>query len=182
MEDSGIIELYWQRDENAINESDNKYGPYCSTIARNIIHSEEDTEECVNDTWMRAWNAMPPERPNRLAVFFGRITRNLAIDRYRREKSQKYGGGQVKLCLDELTECVGDGSSMDDRIALRELINTFLHELPEKNCEIFLCRYWYMMPVNVIAKRCGMTEGAVKMTLSRVRSRMKEYFEKEGII
>ncbi len=182
MEDSGIIELYWKRDESAISESDTKYGPYCSTIARNIIHSAEDTEECVNDTWMRAWNAMPPERPNRLAVFFGRITRNLAIDRYRKDRSQKCGGGQTALCLDELSECIGEESPIEDRIALRDMLNTYLYGLPEKNRDIFLYRYWYMMPVSDIAKRCGISEGAVKMTLSRTRRRLKEHFEKEGII
>lgn len=125
MEDIHIIELYWQRDESAIKESQTKYGSYCITIANNILHSSQDTEECVNDTWFRAWNTMPPEKPRRLSVFLGKITRNLAIDKYRRDKSQKYGKGQIALCLDELGECIGENNPIEDRIALKELLNLF---------------------------------------------------------
>ncbi len=96
MEDLHIIELYWQRNESAIKESQTKYDGYCSTIANNILHSAEDTEECVNDTWLRAWNTMPPEKPSRLAVFLGKITRILAIDKYRKDRSQKYQGNRMK--------------------------------------------------------------------------------------
>ena len=181
MEDSHIIELYWRREEQAIKESQMKYGGYCSTIADNILHSAEDTEECVNDTWFRAWNTLPPEKPNRLAVFFGRITRNLAIDRFRSDTSKKRGGGQMALCLDELAECIGEDSPIEDRLALREVLNRFLRELPEKNRTIFLLRYWYMMPVSDIAKRYDLSEGAVKMLLQRVRNKLKDYLEKEGV-
>lgn len=181
MEDIQIIELYWQRDETAIKESRTKYGGYCSTIANNILHSAEDTEECVNDTWFRAWNTMPPEKPNRLAVFLGRITRNLAIDKYRKDRSQKYGGGQTALCLDELGECIGEDSPIEDRLALRELLKSFLRDLSDKNRNIFLLRYWYMMPVSEIAKRNDISEGAVKMILQRVRDKLRTYLKKEGI-
>lgn len=181
MEDFHIIELYWQRDESAIKESQTKYGGYCRTIADNILHSAENTEECVNDTWFRAWNTMPPEKPSRLAVFFGKITRNLAIDKYRKDRSQKYGGGQTALCLDELGECIGEDSLIEDRLALRELLNSFLCELPDKNRNIFLLRYWYMMPVSEIAKLNGMSDGAVKMILQRVRYKLRTYLEKEGV-
>lgn len=181
MEDLYIIELYWQRDESAIKESQTKYGGYCSTIANNILHSSEDTEECVNDTWFRAWNTMPPEKPNRLAVFLGKITRNLAIDKYRRDKSQKYGGGQIALCLDELGECIGENSPIEDRVALKELLDCFLSELPDKNRDIFLLRYWYLMPISEIAKRNNTTEGAVKKILQRIREKLKDYLEKEGV-
>ncbi|MCR5274235.1 MAG: RNA polymerase subunit sigma-70, partial [Clostridiales bacterium] len=119
MEDKSIIELYFQRDEKAIKESQNKYGSYCRAIAHNILHSKEDTEECVNDTWLRSWNSMPPDKPNRLSVYFGRITRNLAIDRYRKERSMKHGGGQIAICLDELSECIGESTSIEDTVALK---------------------------------------------------------------
>ena len=181
MEDDNIIELYWQRDESAIRESEMKYGGYCSSIADNILHSAEDTEECVSDTWFRAWNTMPPDRPSRLALFFGRITRNLAIDRYRRGRSQKYGGGQTALCLEELAECIGESSPIEDRLTLRELLNRFLGALPEKNRDVFLLRYWYMMPVKEIAVRKALSEGAVKMILQRVREKLRDCLEKEGI-
>ena len=123
---------------------------------------------------------MPPEKPNRLAVFFGRITRNLAIDRYRRGRSQKYGGGQAALCLDELGECIGETVPIEDKLALRELVNGFLYTLPDKNRSIFLLRYWYMMPINEIAKRNNISQGAVKMILRRVREKLRAYLEKEG--
>ena len=181
MEDIHIVELYWKRDESAISESQTKYGGYCSVIADNILHSAEDTKECVNDTWFRAWNAMPPQKPSRLAIFFGRITRNLAIDRYRRDKSQKYGGGQTALCLDELGECIGEESPIEDALALRELLSSFLSGLPDKSRDIFLLRYWYMMPLSDIAKRYGKSENAVKMKLQRIRSRLREHLRKEGV-
>ena len=181
MDDSVIIELYWQRDERAIKESKSKYGAYCNTIADNILHSAEDTEECVNETWLKAWNVIPPERPLRLSAFLGRITRNLAIDKYRRERSGRYGGGQIAMCLDELGECIGEEPTIEDRLAFRELLNNFLRGLPEKNRDIFLLRYWYMMPTAEIAKRNALTNGAVKMVLQRVRKKLKKYLEKEGV-
>ena len=180
MEDLQIIELYWNRDETAIKESQAKYGSYCSSIAYNILHSEEDAEECVNDTWLRAWNVMPPAKPNRLGIFLGKITRNLAIDKYRKERSEKYGSGQAALCLDELEECVGENHPIEDRIALAELMNRFLKELPQNKRDIFLLRYWYLMPVSEIGKRCGISEGAVKKTLQRLRENLKVYLETEG--
>lgn len=181
MEDNQIVEMYCRREETAIKESRIKYGAYCNTIADNILHSAEDTEECVSDTWFRAWNTIPPEKPNRLAAFFGKITRNLAIDRYRKDRSQKYGGGQTALCLDELGECIGEDVPIEDKIALKELMNSFLISLSDKNKDIFLFRYWYIMSVSEIAERYGISDGAVKMILQRVRSKLKEYLEKEGI-
>ena len=180
MDDKQIIELYWQRDEAAIEESQSKYGSYCSSIAERILHSAEDTEECVNDTWLRAWNSIPPQRPNRLAVFFGTITRNLAIDRYRRKTAQKSGGGQIPLCLAELEDCVGELPPIEDRLALKALLQSFLRGMPDRNREIFLLRYWYCMPVKDIAGRYGMREGAVKTLLHRLRAKLKAELEKEG--
>ena len=181
MDDSIIIDLFVQRKETAISESQAKYGVYCSVIANNILHSKEDSEECVNDTWFRAWNVIPPHIPQRLAVFFGKITRNLAIDKFRNDRAKKHGGGQIVLCLDELSECVGEDTPIADAIMLRDLLNTFLSELPEKNKDLFLLRHWYIMPVNEIAKHYGMTEGAVKMTLMRIRKKFSERLDKEGV-
>ena len=180
MEDSRIIELYWERDEDAIVQSKKKYGTYCKAIASNILHSNEDAEECLSDTWVRAWNSIPPEKPGRLAVFLGKITRNLAIDRYRKEHSQKSGGGQLKLCLDELGECIGEQARLEDSLALRELLSDFLSSIPQKNKDIFLLRYWYMIPIDRIAGYYGLSQGAVKMMLKRTRNKLREYLEKEG--
>lgn len=181
MDDIQIIELFQKRNEDAIKESRTKYGRYCASIAGNILHSAEDTEECVNDTWLRAWNSIPPEKPKRLAVFLGRIARNLAIDRYRKNTAAKNGGGQTALCLDELSECIGEESAIEDRLALKEIIQKFLTGLPERNREIFLLRYWYMMPTTEVAKNRGMTEGAVKMMLKRDRDKLKDVLMKEGV-
>ncbi|MBR4761014.1 MAG: sigma-70 family RNA polymerase sigma factor [Clostridia bacterium] len=181
MDDTRIIDLYFKRSESAIIESNKKYGGYCGKIANNILGSFEDAEECVNDTWFRAWNAIPPKRPERLAVFFGRITRNLAIDRYRKKRSEKLGGGQIALCLDELEECIGETNPIADAIGISELLNGFLSDLPERTRNVFLFRYWYMMPVAEIAAQTGMNEGAIKMTLQRVRNKLKDYLKKEGV-
>lgn len=181
MKDKAIIDLYWSRDEAAIRESEISYGAYCSKVADNILHSARDSEECVNDTWLRAWNALPPERPNRLGLFFARITRNLALDRLRRKQSLKAGGGQVAVCLDELSEIIGEEAAFPERLALKELIETFLADLPAKQREMFMLRYWYIQPVAEIAERYQVSEGAVKMTLQRVREKMRAYLTEEGI-
>jgi len=180
MEDTRIVELFFQREERAIEESHRKYGAYCRAVANNILHSEEDSQECVNDTWLRAWNSIPPDRPERLSVYFGKITRNLAIDRYRSAHSEKRGGGQTEVCLDELSECIGGRNTIEDNFILRDLLSSFLRTLPEKNRHIFLFRYWYMVPVSKIADHFGMTPDAVKMLLLRTRKKLEAFLEKEG--
>ena len=180
MEDSLIIQLYWQRSEAAISESRTKYERYCTVIADNILHSPEDTEECLDDTWLKAWQAMPPHKPDRLSVFLGKITRNLAIDRWRRSRAEKYGKGQIALCLDELAECVGTDETITDDLALKTALDGFLQELDGEAKDIFLLRYWYMFSVKEIADRTGKSAGAVKMSLRRTRSKLKSYLEQEG--
>ncbi len=180
MKDNDIVELYWKRSESAVTQSQKKYGGYCSVIAVNILGSKEDTEECVNDTWMKAWNNIPPVRPSRLSVFFGRITRNLAIDRYRRNKAEKHGGGQTALCLEELAECVGSSGEFSDDLILKDAINCFLHELSPDRRRIFMLRYWYMYPIKEIAEKINTSEGAVKMSLQRTRGSLKKFLEEEG--
>lgn len=181
MEDNIIIELYFQRSETAIRESEKKYGAYCGTIANNILHSQQDSEECVNDTWIRAWNAIPPEKPARLSVFLGKITRNLAIDRWRKLKREKSGSGQITLCLDELAECVGTQETLGDKLDLKEALDSFLSMLKPQTKRIFMLRYWHMCPISDVARLCGISEGAVKMSLRRTRKLLREYLEKEEI-
>ena len=180
MDDSVIIELYWQRSEAAITESQTKYRRYCTVIADNILHCPEDTEECLDDTWLRAWEAIPPHKPDRLSVFLGKITRNLAIDRYRRSRAEKYGKGQIALCLDELAECVGTNETIADDLALKNALEDFLQELEAEARDAFLLRYWYMFSVREIANRLGKSAGAVKMSLQRTRGKLKSYLEQEG--
>jgi RNA polymerase sigma-70 factor (ECF subfamily) len=181
MEDERIIELYFARDDSAITESSEKYGPYCSSIALNILNSREDSEECVNDTWLRAWNAIPPARPLRLSIFLGRITRNLALDRYRSENSQKHRDSQTALCLDELSECIGKEEYIEDQLILKDQIERFLRALPSREKDIFLYRYWYFLSAKEIAQRYKISEAAIKMKLMRTRKKLQEFLDKEGV-
>lgn len=181
MEDKKIIELYWMRNESAIDESDKKYGKYCRTIAYNILCSGEDSDECVNDTWHNAWRAIPPEKPSKLKYFFGRITRNLALDRYSYSKAQKRNI-DIETTIDEFYECIPNSDfSIEDEIILKKLINGFLESLDSRARIIFLRRYWYALSVQEIAKKMGMSESHVSVILHRTRNRFKDYLKKEGI-
>ena len=184
VEDSRIIDLYWARDEQALKQTDIKYGGYCRSIANNILHSAEDTEECIWDTWLHAWNAMPPQRPSILSAFLGRITRNLSYDRYKAAHAEKRGGGSVPLALDELGQCVPAASDAHRAVEDKELsaaIDRFLRTLPARECNIFLRRYWYVDGVTEIAARYNMKENTVKSILYRTRERLRVFLEKEGI-
>lgn len=185
VEDTAIIDLYWAREEQALTETELKYGAMCRTIAFNILRDREDTEECVNDTWFRAWTTMPPQRPSILSAFLSRITRNLSLDRYKAARTVKRGSGQLPLALEELGDCVPAQSSVEDEIQLKELtqlLDLFLRNLPEKECCIFLRRYWYIDSIGAIAQRYEMAEGTVKSSLHRTRRKLREYLEHEGVI
>lgn len=185
MEDSQIIELYWRRSADAVSETNGKYGAYCFAIANNILRSAEDAEECVNDAWMRAWNAMPPQRPRVLRMFLGRITRNLAFDRFRERSAEKRGGGETALVLDELGECLGDGASAEaafEAEELRRCVGRFVRALPEREGNVLARRYFFAEPVADIAKRYGLTENNVMVILSRTRKKLKAHLMKEGYL
>jgi RNA polymerase sigma-70 factor (ECF subfamily) len=183
MDDRTIVQLYWDRDEQAIPATVDKYGSYCTAIAKNILGSKEDAEECVNDTYLHAWNAMPPHRPSVLSTFLGKITRNLSFNRYRHNTADKRGGGELPAVLDELTECVSGQDDTEQALNRQELvkaINDFLDALPPAKRSIFLCRYWYTDSISDIAHRHGMKEGAVSMTLSRLRASLHDYLLERG--
>ena len=181
MEDERIVMLYWQRDESAIRETKTKYGKYCYTVAYNILHSHEDSDECVNDTWSGAWNAMPPEKPTRLQSFLARITRNIAIDRFRHDSAQKRNA-EVETVIDEYWECIPNGeASIEDEFALKQAINGFLASLDTRTRVIFMRRYWYSMNIKDIANGMRLSESNVTVILHRTRSRFKDYLAKEGI-
>ena len=185
MRDTEILDLYWAREERAIAETQDAYGKYCYSIAWNILYSKEDSDECVNDTWLRAWNAIPPKRPNRLALFLGTITRNLSLDRWKEKHAMKRGNGEMMLALDELAECVPDMHSAEDVVEaaeLERLINDFLHTLPERECSVFLRRYWYVEEYSDIARRYDMKLNTVKTSLFRTRAKLRDYLEREGVI
>ncbi len=183
MTDQAIIELYWRRDEAAIIASDEKYGRYCLAVAGNILPQREDAEECVNDTWLRAWQAMPPEKPRILQMFFARITRNLAISRWRALHAERRGGGEIALVLDELRECLPADREVEDTAAAREMLRTLnrlLGALPERERGIFLRRYFFAEPTAQIAARYHITTQTALVILSRTRKRLRNALEKEG--
>jgi len=178
MKDEEIVQLYWDRDENAIPATADKYGRYCTTIARNILGSCEDAEECVSDTYWKAWNTMPPHRPGVLSAFLGKLTRNLSLNRYRHNAAEKRGGSQTAVVLDEIAEIVSDTDSVEREMDRRELlcvINTFLSTLPAEKRVIFVRRYWYFDSLDDLASRFGMTKNNVSVTLNRLRLKLHNY-------
>lgn len=180
MEDAQIVQLYWDRDEAAISATADKYGAYCDAVARNILGDPEDAAECVNDTYLRAWNAIPPHRPQALSTFLGKITRNLALNRYRYGRAEKRS--RLPAVLEELS-CVAGGEDAEqalDRQALVEALNDFLAGLSPRKRTIFLCRYWYLDSVAEIGARLGMTENHVSVTLRRLRRKLRDHLLERG--
>lgn len=185
MDDAEIVQLFLERDEKAIPETASKYGNYCTSIAKNILGNNEDAEECVNDTYLRTWNAIPPHKPKKLSTFLGKIVRNLSFDRYKRNKADKRGGGEIQLVLDELEGCVSGSDNVEQAYETKELtcvINDFLAELPEDKRSIFICRYWYTDSISDIADRYRMTGSAVAMMLKRLRMKLQNYLAERGYV
>lgn len=183
MEDFKIIELFFKRNENAISETERKYGRYLSKIAYNILFDTEDSEECVNDTYMKAWNTIPPQQPEILSTFLGKITRHLAIDLFRKKHAEKRKISEYALSLSELDECIPDKFSAEKKFEQKELsesINRFLASLSKENRDIFVCRYFYSDSIKEIASFFKSSESKIKSSLFRSRKALKEHLEKEG--
>ena len=185
MEDTAIIDLYWKRSEAAITATAEKYSNYCHTISFHILHNHEDAEECVNDTFLGAWNSIPPHRPNRLSVYLGKITRNLSLNRFKQYNTQKRGLGQTELVLSELEDCIPSSDTIEqvtDEAFLVQTIEKFLSAQPEQKRNIFIRRYWYLYPIKSIAQAYHISESKTTSLLLRMRKDLKNYLEKEGII
>ena len=183
MDDNGIIQMYWDRNDQAIRATSEKYGHYCKSIAKNILNNEEDAEECVNDTYLNAWNAMPTHWPEQLATFLGKITRNLSFNKYKHNHAEKRSSGEITLVLDELTNCISDVDNVEQIIDRQELIkslNSFVKNLPPKKRNIFVRRYWYADSIADIAKDYRMLPGTVSKTLERTRKNLKVYLTERG--
>ena len=183
MEDKEIVQLYWDRDERAISESDGKYGPLCRSVAMRVLENREDSEECVSDTWLRSWNAIPPKRPDPLGPFLAKITRNLALDRWRKDHAAKRYAGETVLVLEELEELVS-GESLEDEVQRRELVrvlNGFLEGLSEGETDLFLRRYLAFETLESLAEQWGRSVSGIKKRLVRLRQKLQEHLEKEGI-
>ena len=184
MEDHAIIELYWQRQESAIGETAQKYGTFLANLSWNILRSHSDAEECVNDTYLRAWNAIPPQRPSAFKMWLGRITRNLSLDRWRKSKAEKRGGDDMDILLGELDVCVPSGENVEKQMEDQEIaamISAFLRTQSADNRTIFLRRYWYGQSIAEIAEALHCGEGKVKSSLFRTRAALRATLEKEGI-
>ena len=184
MTDASIIELYFARAEQAIEESQTAYGGYCYRVAQGILNDRADSEESVNDTWLAAWNAMPPTHPQCLKAFFGALTRRISVDRLRRRLAGKRGGGEALIALEELAECIPSDWSMERSVENRELIrafNAFLSALPPRERNLFVARYWYGLPVDELAAKFGLNKNTALSKLRRTRLRLLEYLEKEGL-
>ena len=184
MEDSRIVALYFARSEEALSETARKYGRYCHAIARSILESDEDAEECVSDAYLRAWNAIPPARPARLQTWLGRIVRNLALNKREKASAEKRGAGQLPLILDELEECIPADTREDavtESILIKDVLDRFLAALSPEARKIFVRRYWYMSSLKEIASEYGISEGSAAVSLLRTRRKLRTVLEKEGI-
>ena len=182
MEDQGIIALFFMRSEQANEETDKKYGGYCYSIAYNILSNREDSEESVSDTYLAAWNAIPPRRPNFLNAFLAKMTRHISIDRWRKRSAQKRGGGEIILALDELEECE-DTHNVETELAKKELtqvLNAFLSSLPETERNVFLCRYWYLDSIQTISGISGFSQSKVTSMPHRLRGKLRKKLSEEG--
>ena len=183
MEDWQIVELYHRREERAVSETEKKYGPFCCSIAMKLLSLPEDAEECVNDTWHAAWRRMPPERPVSLRAFLGRITRNLAISRFRASRAQKRYAG-LELLLSELEECVPSGVNVEKTVEERELseaVSRWLESLPRQDGDLFVRRYWYGDAAAELAAAQGVTPNQMAQRMRRMRKALKEFLEAEGV-
>lgn len=183
MDDTDIIALYFKRSQSAIKESRKKYGKYCRTISMNILCCHEDAEECLSDTWLKAWNTIPPEHPLCLSAFLGKITRNISLSLWRKKNSKKRKNSEIDLCLDELSECISEcgRSSITEDLELKDALDHFLEDLEHEPRDIFMKRYWYFIPVKKIARELSMNEGAVKMSLLRTRKKLRQFLEEEEL-
>ncbi len=185
MEDSRIVELYWDRSERAISETSNKYGKYCYAIAYHILADAEDADESVNDTYLGAWNAIPPYRPSVLSTFLGKITRRISINRWNENRAKKRGRGEVPQALDELSQVIASPDTPEQALDARELaaaVNRFLGALPEPERDLFVCRYWFLAPVAELSGRFGFSLSKTKSMLFRTRQKLKAHLEKEGFV
>lgn len=184
MEDSRIIELFFERSDNAIDELSKKYGGICLNVAMNILHNYQDAEECVNDSYLGVWNTIPPQRPNYLLGFVCRIVRNISITRYKRNAAVKRKGN-YDLCVEEWKDYIASTKTVEDELSEEELsvyIDEFLDSLSKMNRMIFVRRFWYLDSYEDIARVSGLNEGAVRTRLSRTKAGLKKYLEKKGVV
>lgn len=186
MEDARILDLYFARDQEAIRETDAKYGGYCHGISYRILNSHSDADECVNDTWLQTWNAVPPQRPQCLQAFLGRVVRNLSLDRWEFLRAKKRGGGRVEALLSELEGCIPAPLATPEEMlteqAVGEAVSRWLEQQPRKNRVAFVRRYWYADSLAETAARIGCSQSAAKSLLHRMRGSLRTFLQQEGVL
>lgn len=185
MEDSQIVTLYWERNELAIRATAAKYGRYCHTVSYNILANHEDAEECVSDTYIGAWESIPPHRPAILQTFLSKLVRRISLNKWREKTREKRGGGEVPLALDELSECIPSGQNVEQSLDQKELskaIRQFLRLLPDTERDVFLCRYWFLASIQEISRKFGFSQSKTKSMLLRTRRKLQTHLQKEGLI
>lgn len=183
MEDSQIVKLFLDRDETAISQCESKYGSYCRSIACRILGNDLDAQECVNDTYQAAWNSIPPHRPAILSTYLGKLTRRISLKVLRGKEAQKRGNGETDISLEELTECISAGNTVDSQLEFRELVkqlNEFLGKLPADERRVFIRRYWHALPISEICAQFGYSKSKVESMLHRTRKKLRDYLNKEG--
>lgn len=183
MDDINITKLFESRSEEALSETDKKYGAYCFACAKNILGSDEDAKECLNDTYLCLWNSIPPQKPENLRAFAAKICRNLALNMFRKKNTEKRGGGEAEFVFEEISEFISDKNNVEKDFENRELVeamNLFLEKLPPEKRKIFVLRYWFFESLGDIAKRFGKTEDAIRNTLFRTRKKLKKYLSERG--
>ncbi len=183
MDDAAIVTLFWQRDERAIRESEQKYGGYCRSIARSLLSDEQDAEEVLSDTWLRAWNSIPPQRPERLSTYLGKLTRNLSLSRLRELMAQKRGGGELPLALEELADCVPGPGGPEEELEARELgraLRRFVCTLPRRERDVFVGRYYFLAPLEELSRKTGCSQSKLKSMLFRTRKKLNRFLQEEG--
>ena len=183
MDDAAIVALFWQRDERAVSETERKYGPYCRSIAASLLADGRDVEETLSDAWLQAWRSIPPQRPVQLATYVGKLTRNLALSRLRELRAQKRGGGEAELALEELADCLGGSDDPEEALEARELgraLNRFVAGLKKQERDLFVSRYYFLVPLEELSRKTGFSQGKLKSMLFRTRKKLKSYLRKEG--
>ena len=185
MTDKEIVDLYWSRSDDAIRETQTKYGKYCYSVAFRVLNDPDDTEEVVNDVYLGAWNSLPPHKPAELSTYLAKLTRYLAIKKWQKARAQKRGGGEIALTLEELGDCIPSGQDPESEVEAGELgqaVRSFVAALPSNERNLFVCRYWYFKSIDQICRQYGFSEGKVKSLLQRTRTKLKKYLIKEGFI
>ena len=185
LSDKDIVALFNERDEKALSAVSSKYGSYCETVVRNILHDPQDTEECLNDTWLKAWESIPPEKPRNLGGFLVKIAKNISLNRYSLQHTQKRGSGEIPLVMDELSECVADKNNVEktfEQKLITNAVNEFLKTLSPEKRDIFVLRYWYCLPVAEIARKVGLNRSNTSVILSRTRRGLTAYLKKKELL